>query len=280
MPWISGIVGWGTNVVALEMTFQPLEFFGIELVRFKNQPFGLFGWQGIIPSRVEKMASITFDLITTKLLDIQETFNKLEPEKFADAMEEGILLMLDSIISEVAMEYMPKAWAQLPKNVKDEIVIMAERDSTEFLATVMRELQTHIFDVIDMKRMVINACKKKQSFGQFGVSRMRRQGICFHSAVWVLFRFCVWLFSNGSMAFLRSELDSTGCRFPGGIHYKFFGTQGHLSTLGANRNLWCSIARTLFAAAKRSGIHLCAHHVCGVFPRQGPVDRNIDWAIV
>mmetsp|Transcript_3100 Transcript_3100/g.4567 ORF Transcript_3100/g.4567 Transcript_3100/m.4567 type:complete len:218 (+) Transcript_3100:154-807(+) len=203
MPWISGIVGWGTNVVALEMTFQPLEFFGIELVRFKNQPFGLFGWQGIIPSRVEKMASITFDLITTKLLDIQETFNKLEPEKFADAMEEGILLMLDSIISEVAMEYMPKAWAQLPKNVKDEIVIMAERDSTEFLATVMRELQTHIFDVIDMKRMVINACKKKQSFGQFGVSRMRRQGICFHSAVWVLFRFCVWLFSNGSMAFLR-----------------------------------------------------------------------------
>lgn len=26
MPFISGLVGWGTNVVALKMTFYPIEF--------------------------------------------------------------------------------------------------------------------------------------------------------------------------------------------------------------------------------------------------------------
>ena len=45
MPFMAGVVGWGTNVLALQMTFYPIEFIGIELFRIKNQPWGLFGWQ-------------------------------------------------------------------------------------------------------------------------------------------------------------------------------------------------------------------------------------------
>ena len=43
---ISGFVGYITNVMALKMTFYPVEFFGIPLILIKEQPFGLFGWQG------------------------------------------------------------------------------------------------------------------------------------------------------------------------------------------------------------------------------------------
>lgn len=43
---IGGFVGWMTNVVALKMTFFPLEFVGIPFLKIKEQPFGLFGWQG------------------------------------------------------------------------------------------------------------------------------------------------------------------------------------------------------------------------------------------
>ena len=46
IPPISGIVGYLTNVLALKMTFYPIEFLGIPIVLIKNQPFGLFGWQG------------------------------------------------------------------------------------------------------------------------------------------------------------------------------------------------------------------------------------------
>ncbi len=45
---ISGFVGYITNVLALKMTFFPVEFFGIKLLLLKNQPFGLFGWQGCV----------------------------------------------------------------------------------------------------------------------------------------------------------------------------------------------------------------------------------------
>lgn len=49
--------------MAVQMTFYPLEFFGI-------RPF--FGWQGIIPSKVEKMAAIVVDKTLQKLGSLDE----------------------------------------------------------------------------------------------------------------------------------------------------------------------------------------------------------------
>lgn len=46
IPWIAGFVGYITNVVALWLTFWPLEFVGIELFRLKDEPWGIIGWQG------------------------------------------------------------------------------------------------------------------------------------------------------------------------------------------------------------------------------------------
>lgn len=46
IPWIAAFVGYVTNVLALQMTFYPLEFLGIELFRLKNEPWGIIGWQG------------------------------------------------------------------------------------------------------------------------------------------------------------------------------------------------------------------------------------------
>ncbi|CAM9833323.1 unnamed protein product, partial [Discosporangium mesarthrocarpum] len=37
------------------MTFYPLEFWGVKIWHPKDQPMGLFGWQGIIPAKAAKM---------------------------------------------------------------------------------------------------------------------------------------------------------------------------------------------------------------------------------
>jgi uncharacterized membrane protein YheB (UPF0754 family) len=58
MPFFSGFVGYITNVIALEMVFRPIEYVGVNLWRIHEQPWGLFGWQGIIPTKAVKMASI------------------------------------------------------------------------------------------------------------------------------------------------------------------------------------------------------------------------------
>ena len=85
MPFMSALVGWGTNVLALFMTFKPIEYAGVEWFRIEDQPWGFFGWQGIIPSKAEKMARTTVQLMTSRLFTLEEIFDRLEPEGFYEA---------------------------------------------------------------------------------------------------------------------------------------------------------------------------------------------------
>ena len=140
------------------MTFSPIEYFGIELFRLKDQPWGLFGWQGIIPAKAEKMAGISFELMTARLFNIQEIFHRLNAKRFSEVMEDGLLIMMDRIINEVAMEYMPTLWEVLPKEVKTDVVIMTDQESNHFMEDFMRDMQEHVNDVIDIKHMTVQAC--------------------------------------------------------------------------------------------------------------------------
>lgn len=127
MPFMSAIVGWFTNVLALHMTFKPIEYIGVNWFRIVDQPWGLFGWQGIIPTKAAKMAETTIKLMTSRLFSLEEIFDRLEPEKFYAAAEEGLLVMIDEIINETAKAHMPSSWYYAPDSVKNEIVLSANR---------------------------------------------------------------------------------------------------------------------------------------------------------
>jgi hypothetical protein len=79
IPFVSAFVGWITNVVAIKMTFYPIEFVGVKP----------FGWQGIVPSKAKKMAEtgvdfhIRFPLIP-KINDSKENVEKTA--KFAKSL--------------------------------------------------------------------------------------------------------------------------------------------------------------------------------------------------
>jgi len=140
------------------MTFAPLEFVGIEIYRFPGQPFGLIGWQGIIPTKAKKMATISFDLITTQLLDIQAIFSQVDPVEFAKVMDDAILLLMDKVVNEVAIETMPQRWGNIPQAVKDDIIVTADNESGKFMTEFMEDMQAHIDDVVDIKEMCVDAC--------------------------------------------------------------------------------------------------------------------------
>jgi uncharacterized membrane protein YheB (UPF0754 family) len=201
IPWVSAIVGYGTNVIALQMTFYPIEYWGINLYRPKNQPFGFFGWQGIIPNRAEKMASISFELMTKRLFNIQEVFRRLDPIRFAEVMGDSVLLMIDSVINEVAKEYMPTIWEGLPQEVKDDIVITADNECAEFLCEFMKDMQDHVDDVVDIKDMTVKACVANKPLlvniflecGNKEFSFIRRSGFYFGFLLGIL-QMVAWLF--------------------------------------------------------------------------------------
>lgn len=71
MPVTYGFTGWFTNMLALKMTFYPLKFWGIP-------PF--LGWQGIVPRKASGLALKSVNMLTEKLIRVDEFFKKLKPE--------------------------------------------------------------------------------------------------------------------------------------------------------------------------------------------------------
>ena len=100
--------------------------------------------------------------MTTKLLNLTEIFNRLSAEKFGEVMEDALLLMLDTIVNEVAMKYMPGAWSQLPKEVKDEVIVVMNIESESFLVEFMEDIKANIENILDIKQMTVAACVREK----------------------------------------------------------------------------------------------------------------------
>lgn len=146
IPIISGIVGWGTNVLALKMTFYPLEFWGIK-------PF--LGWQGIIPSKAEKMAKISVNLWTTKLINVKELFEQLDPSKVAEEMRPQFDRISKEIMDEVMAKQSPEIWNKIPESVKRMTYARISRDMPDIVSEIMTDVKDNIEEVFNIEEMVV-----------------------------------------------------------------------------------------------------------------------------
>jgi uncharacterized membrane protein YheB (UPF0754 family) len=99
IPILSGIINMATNKLAVFMIFSPLTFKGKEfLSRKEGQPGTLIGWQGIVPSKVKKMAGDIADTVLTDLLDLNEVFARIDSAKLASLLTPKLSSVIDIII--------------------------------------------------------------------------------------------------------------------------------------------------------------------------------------
>ncbi len=158
LPFISAIIGWGTNVLALKMTFYPLEFIGFKIQGIKAigwSGFPPIGWQGIIPSKAESMASKATDMITTKLIDVEDQFARISPAIVAKEMEPSILRLAREVTNEVMTKHVPM-WKLLPNAQKEKIYARAAEEIPSVIEEIMEEVKVNITDVFDLKAMAVN----------------------------------------------------------------------------------------------------------------------------
>ena len=147
IPFISGFVGWFTNVIALKMTFYPLEYVGI-------RPFG---WQGIVPSKATKMAKISVDLMTTKLVNVADVFSNLDAERVEEEISPAIKNLAKKITNEVMEAQAPLLWKGMPQNSKNMIIQIIEDELPDVIKNIMDDLKTNIEDILDIKTLAISA---------------------------------------------------------------------------------------------------------------------------
>src|SRR6478736_471558 len=71
IPFVAALIGYVTKLVAIKMMFEPLEFVG-------RKPY--LGWQGIVPRRAARMASIAVDTMTRDLITANEVVARAQAE--------------------------------------------------------------------------------------------------------------------------------------------------------------------------------------------------------
>ncbi|MBS62373.1 DUF445 family protein [Salinisphaera sp.] len=147
MPFISAIIGYITNRVAIWMMFHPIEFVGIW------KPF--LGWQGIVPRKAAKMSAIATDTITENLIDSEEIFARLDPDEVAAKLTGPLNEMTADLVNEVMEEHHPSVWARTPEAVRDTIVARVQAAVPGAIADTVRDLRSDVNQVFDLKDMVV-----------------------------------------------------------------------------------------------------------------------------
>lgn len=164
LPFISALIGWGTNVLALKMTFYPVEFIGFTFKGFKAigwNGFPPIGWQGIIPSKAEVMAGKATDMITTKLIDVEDQFSRIDPAIVAREMEPSMLRLARDITNDLMTLHVP-FWKVLSKNQKEKIYAKAAEEIPGVIEEIMEEVKVNITEVFDLKEMVVSHLKQNK----------------------------------------------------------------------------------------------------------------------
>ncbi len=154
MPIVAAFIGYVTKLVAIRMMFEPLEFKGIK-------PW--LGWQGIVPRKAEKMATIATELMLEKLITPQEVFDRLDPRRIAEEVRQPMLAMSEDITREVAAQYQPGLWESIPEALRRRVIAKVQKDSPEMIEQIMNEIKDNLDQVFDLKAMILNNLQRDKA---------------------------------------------------------------------------------------------------------------------
>ena len=107
IPLVSGLIGWGTNALAIRMLFKPVEWVGLWRL----------GWQGVLPANAERMATICVQLMTAHLLDVKAIFAKIDPQRVSDILSPALEKHAAEIVEETLSTRYPNIWESLPERI-------------------------------------------------------------------------------------------------------------------------------------------------------------------
>ena len=160
IPVIAACVGWITNKLAVDMIFYPLKWTGIPLLRFHENPFGILGWQGIVPAKATIMSGRIVDMVTTKLIDVSSVFRRLDPVEVATLMTPEVNAMASSIASEAlptSLRRCLKGLGGLGLGLQSDSTMMKRLCDIQrsMLEGLTRDMQRDLAGVLDIRALVV-----------------------------------------------------------------------------------------------------------------------------
>ena len=170
VPLFTGIIGYITNWTGVLMLFKPIRFHGVKVpllrVLFPILPRrvqvlplirydGYVGWQGIVPSRADKMASIAVDKGLAKLGSISDFYRELEPDRIAEHLAGVAVYEIRDVVEEIMEREYPTLWSELPPAVREIVHARVRAQLPGVIKRITDDIGEHVDQLIDAKLMVI-----------------------------------------------------------------------------------------------------------------------------
>lgn len=145
IPIMAAVIGYVTKLVAIRMMFRPLDYVG-------RRPFG---WQGVVPRRAARMASIAVDMMTSQLISPADVVRRLDPDRIARQLAEPLQAVAGDLAREIAEEFQPGLWDALPDPVRRMLIRRLRSEAPKLTASVLRSVRDNVESVFDLKDMVV-----------------------------------------------------------------------------------------------------------------------------
>ncbi|NEW27353.1 hypothetical protein [Nocardia cyriacigeorgica] len=170
-PIFAGIAGWLTNWTGVLMLFWPLSFRGVRVPGLKvlypylprrvqvlpvfSEDGSRFGFQGFIPARAEKMASICVDKALMRIGSPRDFIHELDLDGIADYVAEMAHKQVQSIVDDVMYRENPELWGSLPRAMKQLVYQRVDRELPALCRRAFESLGDNVDQLIDVKGFVI-----------------------------------------------------------------------------------------------------------------------------
>ncbi|WP_405487310.1 hypothetical protein [Nocardia sp. NBC_00511] len=170
-PIFSAIAGWLTNWTGVLMLFWPVYFRGFRIPGLdllypyfprRVQVLPTFsgdgrrlGFQGFIPARAEKMASICVDVAIMRIGSPKDFIAELDIEGIADYIAEVGRKQVPSMVDEIMNQENPDLWGAVPRSVRNALYQRIERELPTLARTAFEQLGDNVDQLIDIKAFVI-----------------------------------------------------------------------------------------------------------------------------
>lgn len=175
IPIFSAFAGVLTNWTGVLMLFAPIRFRGFRCPGVKTlfpllprklqilpifAPGGILGFQGFIPARAEKMASICVDKGLSRLGSIRDFMNELDPAAIAEHIAVIARPELRGLLDDIMMKENPDLWRDLPPQMRQVVYQRVENRLPDIARTSMFMIEENIDSLIDIKLMVVGKLRK------------------------------------------------------------------------------------------------------------------------
>lgn len=175
IPIFSAVAGLITNWTGVIMLFAPVFFTGFYVPGLRSvfpflprkvqilpifAPNGILGFQGFIPCRAEKMASLIVDMSIARIGSIRDFYEELGPAELADRLADTLRPNIRQLAEDIIESEHRTLWRSLPVAVQNQTLRTLDERLPQISRRVFAKIGENISDLLNVKLMVVNHLRR------------------------------------------------------------------------------------------------------------------------